>query len=63
MLVFGYRGEVDWGKARAAFKRCTELPAGEIDRLIRAIKTGSSVNIPDDLVLNEELTDLGIKIR
>ena len=63
MLVVGYRGNIDWSKVKAAFKLCTSLPAGEIDKIVKNIRNGSTVNIPNDFVLHEELRELGIKIQ
>lgn len=63
MLVVGYRGTIDWTKVKAAFKRCTDLPATEIDRMVKSIKSGSTVKIPEDFVLHDELKELGIKIQ
>jgi len=62
MLVIGYRGAVDWNKVKAALKRCTGMNQMDIDRVVKVIKNGQTINLTDDFVLNDELRDLGILI-
>ena len=63
MLIIGYKGKVDWDKVKIAFKRCTDLSAAEISATVAKIKQGQTLNVADDLVLREELKDLGILLR
>ena len=63
MLVIGYKGTVEWSLVKAAFKKCTDLNSLDIDRIVKTIKSGATVKIPDDFVLHDELKDLGIKIQ
>jgi hypothetical protein len=62
MLVIGYRGAVDWAKVKAAFKRCTAMSQTDIDRVVKVIKSGQTISLANDFVLNDELRDLGILI-
>ena len=63
MLIIGYKGTVNWNQVKAAFKKCTELNSTEIDRIVKSIKNGDTVKIPDDFVLHDDLKELGIKIQ
>jgi hypothetical protein len=63
MLIIGYRGTVDWSKVKSVFKRCTDMPAAEIEKTVALIKKGQSVTISTDFVLHDELKDLGITIK
>ena len=63
MLIYGYRGTIDWNKVRAAFKKCTSMTATDIDKAVKQIKSGSSTQIEDDFVLHDELKDLGILVK
>ena len=37
MLIMGYRGTPEWSKVRAAIKRCTEMAAPDIEKLVKKI--------------------------
>jgi hypothetical protein len=63
MLIYGFRGNVDWSKVRTSFKRCVDLGQTEIDRIIKQVKSGQTVLVPDDFVLHDELRDLGLLIK
>lgn len=63
MLIFGYKGTPDWTKVKAAFKRCTDLSPSEIEKAVKQIRTGSTVQIPNDFVLHDELKELGILVK
>jgi len=63
MIILGYRGTVDWSKVRAAIKRCTTMPAGDIEKLVKNVKEGKSEQIPNDHILFEDLRDLGLLIK
>lgn len=63
MLIYGYRGTVDWSKVRAAFKKCTAMPAADVEKVIKMIKAGSAQQLDDDFVLHDELRDLGILVK
>lgn len=63
MLIIGYRGNIDWAKVKAAFKRCTELDQDEINRIVASMKKGQSITVNEDIVLRDELKDLGIILK
>ena len=63
MLIYGYRGNVDWAKVKASFKKCTSMTATDIDKLVKQIKNGASTQLDDDFVLHDELKDLGILVK
>lgn len=63
MLVYGYKGNVDWSKVKASLKKCTNLSASDIDKLVRTIKSGQTQTLPDDFVLHDELKDLNILVK
>lgn len=63
MLIMGYKGKPDWTKFRAAFKRCTELPAGDIEKIVKNVKDGKTETIPNDHTLYDDLKELGILIK
>ena len=63
MIILGYRGTVDWSKVRAAIKRCTAMPAADIEKLVKNVKEGKSEQIPNDHILFEDLRDLGLLIK
>lgn len=63
MLIYGYRGTIDWSKVRAAFKKCTTMTATDIDKIVKLIKAGSATQLDDDFVLHDELKELGILVK
>ena len=63
MLIIGYRGNPDWAKVKAAFKRCTDLDASEIADIISKVKKGQTMTLIEDFVLREELKELGILLQ
>ena len=63
MIILGYRGTVDWSKVRAAIKRCTTMPANDIEKLVKNIKEGKTEQIPNDHTLYEDLRELGLLIK
>ena len=63
MLIIGYRGNPDWAKVKAAFKRCTDLEPEEINRIIATVKKGQTYQMSEDFVLRDELKDLGVIIK
>jgi hypothetical protein len=63
MLIIGYKGNIDWSKVRAAFKKCTAMTPQEIDKIVKIIKSGQSMQIPEDFVLHDELKELGILVN
>jgi hypothetical protein len=63
MLIYGFRGNVDWGKVRTSFRKCIDLGQNEIDRIIKQVKSGQTVLVPDDFVLHDELKALGLLLK
>jgi hypothetical protein len=63
MLIMGYRGTVEWSKVRAAIKRCTEMTAPEIEKIVKNVKDGKAQTIPNDHILYEDLRELGLLIK
>jgi hypothetical protein len=63
MLIFGYKGTPNWTEVKAAFKRCTDLPPSEIEKAVKQIRLGATVQIPNDFVLHDELKELGILVK
>jgi len=63
LLIMGYRGTVEWSKVRAAIKRCTEMTAPDIEKLVKNVKDGKTETIPNDHTLYEDLRDLGLLIK
>jgi hypothetical protein len=63
MLIMGYRGTVEWGKVRAAIKRCTEMTATDIEKIVKNVKDGKTETIPNDHILYEDLKELGLLIK
>ena len=63
MLIMGYRGTPEWSKVRAAIKRCTEMAAPDIEKLVKNVKEGKTESIPNDHTLYEDLRELGLLIK
>ena len=63
MLIMGYRGTVEWSKVRAAIKRCTEMAAPDIEKLVKNVKEGKTESIPNDHTLYEDLRELSLLIK
>ena len=63
MLIMGYKNKPEWAKVRAAFKRCTDLPAVDIEKIVKNVKEGKTETIPNDHTLYEDLKELGILIK
>jgi hypothetical protein len=63
MLIYGFRGTIDWSKVRAAFKKCTTMAAPDVERLIKNIKAGQTQQVTDDFVLHDELKELGLLVK
>lgn len=63
MIIIGYKGKPDWTATKAAFKRCTDMDAQEIAKIISDLKAGKVVNIANDFVLHDELKDLGFTLK
>ena len=63
MLIIGYKGNIDWNKVRAAFKKCTAMTPQEIEKIVKIIKSGQSMQIPEDFVLHDALKELGILVN
>jgi septum formation inhibitor MinC len=63
MLIIGYKGNIDWSRVRAAFKKCTAMTPQEIEKIIKSIRSGQSIIIPEDFVLHDELKELGILVN
>jgi len=63
MLIYGFRGNIDWSKVRTAFKKCTTMAPQEVDKLIKNVKDGKTQQVPDDFVLHDELKDIGLLVK
>ena len=63
MLIIGYKGNIDWGKVKAALRRCLDMSQQDATAIMSKVKAGQTIQITDDLVLREELKDLGVLIR
>ena len=63
MLIYGFRGNIDWSKVRAAFKKCTTMAPQDVEKLIKNIRAGQTQQVADDFVLHDELKDIGLLVK
>lgn len=63
MIITGWKNGVKTINAIQAVKKHTSMSLRESKQLIETALEGEPVKLPDDLVLREELEDLGFSIQ
>ena len=63
MFVTGYRANCNFEQAQLTLKKHTQFSLSECKAIVDAIREGQAVKLPDDFVLQEDLEDLGIKVK
>jgi hypothetical protein len=58
MIVTGYKTTADFYEAQLAIQKHTNLSAGDVKTIMKNIRQGDAVKLPDDFVLREDLKEL-----
>lgn len=62
MLIVGYKNGVNFIEVASVIKKHTNMQSQTINSIIKEIRDGKAVSLPDDFVLKEDLIDLKILV-